>query len=129
MTEQQKSNIIKLRNQGKSFSSISEELCLSVNTVKSFYRRKNKKENDGIRLFCKECGNPITQPFGTREKKFCSDKCRTFWWNSHREQLNSKTLDSFECFCCGRKFQAYIYTQRKFCSRECYYKLRYGGVQ
>ena len=39
MTEQQKQRILQLRKQGATFSSIAEELSLSVNTVKSFFRR------------------------------------------------------------------------------------------
>ena len=42
MTDNQKNTIIRLRNDGVTFSKISKEVNLSINTVKSFYRRNNK---------------------------------------------------------------------------------------
>ena len=69
MTKEQKALVVKLRDQGMTFAAIAEKLDISVNSIKSFYRRNgnasntlnmSNKENQ---LCCKECGKPITQPF------------------------------------------------------------------
>lgn len=64
MTDKQKNTIIRLRNEGVTFSKIAEEVNLSINTVKSFYRRNNKDN-----LTCLYCGKPIVQLKGTRHEK------------------------------------------------------------
>ena len=128
MTKEQKALVVKLRDQGMTFAAIAEKLDISVNSVKSFYRRNGNApnmSNDENQLCCKECGKPIIQPFGTREKKFCSDKCRMLWWNTHRSEVKLKSADRCKCSCCGKVFQAYAH--RKFCSRDCYFKMRFGG--
>ncbi|MFR7820191.1 helix-turn-helix domain-containing protein [Candidatus Pseudoruminococcus sp.] len=128
MTKEQKALVVKLRDQGMTFAAIAEKLDISVNSIKSFYRRNSNTSNasnDENQLCCKECGKPIIQPFGTREKKFCSDKCRMLWWNTRRSEVKLKSADRCKCSCCGKEFQAYA--QRKFCSRGCYFKMRFGG--
>lgn len=125
MTKEQKSLVVKLRDQGMTFAAISEKLNISVNSIKSFYRRSGNAVNDENQLCCKECGKPIIQPFGTRKKKFCSDKCRMLWWNAHRKEVKLKSADRYKCSCCGKAFQAYAH--RKYCSRDCYLKMRFGG--
>ena len=128
MTKEQKALVVKLRIQGMTFAAIAEKLDLSVNSIKSFYRRNgntSNASNDENQLCCKECGKPIAQPFGTREKKFCSDKCRMLWWNTHRSEVKLRSAERCKCSCCGKVFQAYAH--RKFCSRDCYFKMRFGG--
>ena len=131
MTKEQKALVVKLRDQGMTFAAIAEKLDISVNSIKSFYRRNGNASNATItsnnenQLCCKECGKPIAQPFGTREKKFCSDKCRMLWWNTHRSEVKLKSAGHCKCSCCGKVFQAYAH--RKFCSRDCYFKMRFGG--
>ena len=128
MTKEQKALVVKLRDQGMTFAAIAEKLDISVNSIKSFYRRNgntSNASNDKNQLCCKECGKPIAQPFGTRVKKFCSDKCRMLWWNTHRSEVKLKSADRCKCSCCGKVFQAYAH--RKFCSRDCYFKMRFGG--
>lgn len=75
MTDEQKANIIALRAEGLTYADIAEKLQVSINTVKSFYRRCEKK----TAVCCKCCGKHINQTPRTREKKFCSDKCRMKW--------------------------------------------------
>ncbi len=123
MTDMQKADIIRLRNEGLSFGKIAVELKLSVNTVKSFCSR-NRGE-----LLCLYCGTPIQQPRRTRQKKFCSDKCRMQWWNAHKNDVNRKAMYVFTCACCGKTFQAYGNDHRKYCSRDCYIRARFGGEQ
>ena len=122
MTLEQKTKIITLRANGFTYANISKSLGLSVNTVKSFYRRCP----EGVNAVCKFCGKPITQPKGTRQKKFCSDTCRMKWWNSHREEGNKKAIYKYKCEYCGKEFEAYGNKKRKYCSRDCYIKQRFG---
>ncbi|MCM1497130.1 MAG: helix-turn-helix domain-containing protein [Clostridium sp.] len=127
MTAEEKARIITLRSNGATYSEIAEKLKLSINTVKSFYRRCGNNLKETASLFCKCCGKPIEQPKGAREKKFCSDMCRMKWWNSHRDEVNKKAVYDFRCVCCGKSFKAYGSKNRKYCSRQCYIKDRFGG--
>ena len=45
MTKEQKALVVKLRNQGMTFAAIAEKLNISVNSVKSFYRRNGNASN------------------------------------------------------------------------------------
>ena len=123
MTEEQKKRILHMRLSGMTYAEIADELALSVNTIKSFCRRNIKTKS------CKYCGKSISQPYGTRQKKFCSDKCRMLWWNSHRNDVSKKTISTYKCKCCGKPFQAYASSHRKFCSRICYIMFRFGGLE
>ena len=123
MTDTQKAAALHLRSKGRSFAQIAAELDLSVNTVKSFCSR-----NKGG-LLCLCCGTPIQQPKRTRQKKFCSDHCRMQWWNANSKEVNRKAMYEFTCACCGKTFQAYGNDHRKYCSRECYIRARFGGEQ
>lgn len=122
MTTEEKAKIQQLRSKGTSIRDIASTMNLSVNTVKSYCSR-----NKGAQL-CQCCGTPIVQPPKTRLKKFCSDKCRMQWWNSHAHEVNRKAMYDFSCACCGRPFQAYGNNHRKYCSRTCYIQSRFGGV-
>ena len=123
MTDVQKADIIRLRSEGQSFGKIAAALELSVNTVKSFCSR-----NKYSRL-CYCCGTPIIQPPHTRQKKFCSNRCRMKWWYAHKDDVNRRAIYDFTCACCGQQFQAYGNDHRKYCSRACYIKARFGGEQ
>ena len=58
MTDLQKEKITELRKNGESISSIAEKMNLSVNSVKSFCRRKDVSPmKDG----CKRCGQPLVR--------------------------------------------------------------------
>ena len=111
MTEQQKSDIIKLRKKGTAFSAIADA------------------DKQSMLPTCKYCGKRLIQPYGKREKKYCSDKCRFLWWNGHRNELKKKTVCIRICSFCGVSFKAYKSENRKYCCRDCYYKARYGVIQ
>lgn len=121
MTDKQKNTIIRLRNDGVTFSKIAKEVNLSINTVKSFYRRSNKDN-----LTCLYCGKPIVQLKGTRQKKFCSDNCRAKWWTLHGCDEQRNSVYNFTCEYCGKPFRAYGNSHRKYCSHHCYIQSRFG---
>ena len=124
LTKDQKEKIIRFRGMGRSFGDIAAELGLSVNTVKSYFRRNKDICASNT---CKTCGKSIIQPKGTREKKFCSDACRMKWWNSHRDEVNRKSAAAVTCACCGK--EVIFYGKRKYCSRSCYMSARFGGAE
>lgn len=142
MTEKQKSEIIRMRENGVSFSKISEVTGVSRNTIKSFCRRvdtlaqctevtevvkpvQTAKTEDGLN--CKQCGKPLQIVPGRKTPKFCCKDCRTKWWNSHPEEVNKKAIYNFTCAGCGKAFTAYGNNGRKYCSHGCYITARFGG--
>lgn len=137
MTDEQKSDVIRMRKAGVSFSGISDITGISRNTVKSFCRRNNiivssddviiafNSKSSENRISCKECGAPLHPTKGKKAPVFCSAKCRTKWWNAHPEAVNRKAVYNFVCSHCGKPFTAYGNKTRKFCSHECYIAARF----
>lgn len=41
---------------------------------------------------CKFCGKEVHQNPGRKEKKFCDDKCRMAYWNSHQDKVERKAI-------------------------------------
>lgn len=128
MNNLQKEQIAILRGNGESYSKIADVLGISINTIKSFCRRNNlggvasseiKQEGDGL---CNQCGGPLKQIAGQKQKRFCSNKCRMAWWNSHPEKINRIGVRTFTCQTCGQDFESYGKRERKYCSRACYGK-------
>lgn len=117
MTQIQQERILEFQDAGLGYKKIAAELGISVNTVKSFCRRHRQKQYDA---FCLQCGKPIQQPPRVRKKKFCSDKCRSMWWNWHPEQLQRRTMQHLTCVWCGRAFERYGKPKQQYCSRACY---------
>ena len=86
MTTEQKLKIIELRNSGLTPKMISEKLGIGESYVKKIMYDVSTNET-----ICLNCGRVI--PKGNRRpKKFCSDKCRFFYHNSHQEDLHKKTI-------------------------------------
>lgn len=139
MNDIQKDRIREMRAGGYGYVKIARELGLSENTVKSFCRRKGLNgavaaetaalPGDAESCACPCCGKEVRQVPGRKARKFCSDKCRNRWWNSHLEQVERKAHYEFVCACCKRPFTAYGNAGRKYCSHECYIKDRFGGGQ
>lgn len=101
MNNLQKEQIVILRANGESYSKIADVLGISINTIKSFCRRNNlggvasagtKQEGDAL---CNQCGAPLKQIAGKKQKRFCSNKCRMAWWNSHPEKINRIAVRAF----------------------------------
>lgn len=92
MTNIQKETIKELRSENYSYDSIARKLGLNMNTVKSYclrhsvptpaMPRKNKAQKAALRL-CEYCGKRI-DIHEKNPKRFCSDKCRTAFWNDQR---------------------------------------------
>lgn len=134
MTDLQKGKITALRNEGYGYATIANSVGLKKNAVVAFCRKVGltgvKAENSRISLnadFCLNCGSLLKQTPGRKKMKFCSDKCRTVWWNSHQNEVNRKAVYSFTCSHCGKPFTAYGNAGRKYCSHACYIADRFGG--
>ena len=131
MTDKEKQQIKALRESGVSYKDISRVVGLPINSIKTYCRRNKltsidvkKEEKPSV---CLQCGKPINQTPGRKEKKFCSDKCRMLWWNSHADQVNRKANYSCTCEFCGKQFISYGNKHRKYCSHSCYINDRFGG--
>lgn len=129
MTDEDRMQIVELRKEGKGYKRIAQLLGLSENTVKSFCRRRNllKENPEDKKDVCPCCGKVLVQLPGRKTKKFCSDKCRMKWWNSHLDQVERKANYSYVCPVCKKNFTVYGNANRKYCSHECYIKNRFGG--
>lgn len=102
---------------GYGYKRIASVLEISLNTVKSHLRRHPITSGCTV---CLHCGKPVEQNPGRKEKKFCSDKCRMTWWNSHQDQVNKQAYYTLTCQYCGKEFASYGNKNRKYCCRECY---------
>ncbi len=126
MTNQQKETIRAMHLQGISYVKISKELGILNNTVRSYCRRNSLGEKAKNTVVCKQCGKLIKIVPKQKPRLFCSDICRTAWWNSHQECVNRKAVYEYTCAHCGRAFTAYGNQNRKYCSHSCYIADRFG---
>ena len=117
MRLQDKIAINNMRLEGHSPSVIAATLGLPKGTVRSHIHRN--PVIPGTKA-CLNCGKPLIQPKGRREKKFCSDACRMAWWNSHQEDVSRKAYYNLTCQHCGKEFESYGNKNRKYCCRACY---------
>ena len=124
MTGTQKEQIARLRGKGKSYALIAADLGISESTVKSHCRRNNLGANYTQPAIsadaCEYCGKPLKHTPGAKRRRFCSDKCRMAWWNTHPEAVNKKAVYHFKCAACGAPFESYGNAKRKYCSRACF---------
>ncbi len=133
MNATDKNRITEMRKQGLSYRTISRILDINENTVKTYCRRHSISRENPEMVFprvykrvCKNCGVSFPQYPGHREKLFCCDACRNKWWNTHLSHVKRKSMTEYTCPTCGKKFSAYGYRHRKYCSHECYITARYG---
>lgn len=125
MTNVQKQQIITLRKQGYGYIKIGQILDISNNTVRSFCSRNDLNSGNAKTENCKQCGKTIKRASGRKPKKFCSDACRTLWWNKHLDCVNRKAVYQFTCASCDKSFSVYGNKDRKYCSHACYIADRY----
>ena len=126
MTDAQKKQIREYRNGGYGYKKIAQTLGISVNTVKSFCRRNDINGDTVIKPSVTLTGE-IQQIAKQKKKRFCCDKCRNEWWNSHLDQVKRKAVYDFKCPHCGKEFHIYGDRRRKYCSHECYIADRFKG--
>lgn len=128
MTNHEKEQIQALRLQGYGYLKIGQLLGLSNNAVRSFCRRNGLDGSTPQNIvLCKRCGKPTKTIPKRKPRVFCSDACRTAWWNSHLDCVKKKAVYTFVCAYCGKDFTAYGNRGRKYCSHECYIAHRFGG--
>ena len=70
-------------------------------------------------LFCPQCGKYVKQ-HARHKRRFCSDRCRMKYWNSHPDLIRRMAYYTITCQNCGEEFRCYGNAHRKFCSRACY---------
>lgn len=102
---------------GMGYQWIADELALSPNTVKSHLQQHPPRRG---RVLCHHCGQPVPQNPGRKEKKYCNDKCRMAYWNSHKDEVNRQAYYTLVCQHCGKEFISYGNRNRKYCDRKCY---------
>ncbi len=136
MTDTQKEHINRMRADGLGYLKIARILSLSVNTVKTYCRRNNlcgelEKHDSAsvvdysVSVHCRNCGIPIDQPSGKKQRKFCSDICRVSWWNSHPEKVNRRANYLKVCAYCCKLFTSYGNINRIYCCHACYIGSRF----
>ena len=96
MTNSQKTIITNLRKANYPYAFIAEKIGLPKDTVKSHCRRhgiepeitkrKTKAEKQAS-LICVFCGKTISNEWNRKGKRFCSDKCRTGYWNTQKLKM------------------------------------------
>lgn len=132
MTDLQKSQIAALRGQGYGYKKIGQLMGLSVNTIKTYCKRNAlggavTNQPCSLEQACKCCGAPLIQTPGRKPRVFCSDACRTKWWNAHPELVNHRNGCQVTCGHCGRAFTVGKNSTRKYCSHNCYIADRFHG--
>ncbi len=129
MTDIQRKRIEDFRKINKGYSEIARETGLSYESVKAYCRAHNlggiRKGVSAESQVCRNCNRPLVQTPGKRHKIFCSDACRRCWDNSHRSKQNLKAYRICVCVHCGKEFEVYSTSKRKFCSHHCYIEYRF----
>lgn len=122
MTDDERKIIRVLRKQGLGYKKIANETGVSVNTVKTFIKREEAKTIN--KSCCLNCGETIVQQLHKKQRKFCSDKCRSEWWTKHPE--NRKEMPySHTCLYCGKVFSS-DRPVSQYCSISCFAEARRG---
>ena len=137
MNDNQRRDIWKLRSDGLGYGAIAQALNLSLGSVKQYCRRHPELKgpgelvkvqiDEGERLYCKNCMQELHHANQGRPKKFCTDKCRKVYWDTHKGE-HDKTNTAYEeltCKNCGRSFLSYANPTRKFCGHPCYIEHRF----
>ena len=131
MTEEQKRKVSDLRRAGMGYTETARLAGVSRDAVRSFCRRNGlagkAAEGQAQEGCCRECGKPLQQKEGVKRRVFCSRECREKWWHSHPGEIRQRAVYSFTCAGCGRQFDVYGDSRRKYCSHGCYVKSRFGG--
>ena len=125
MNEVQKEELIKLKNEGRSYKEMASAISVSESAAKSFFSRKKLKSEE-VHTVCKSCGVPLTKRLSN--KKFCSDSCRYKWWRQNTNG-NRKCVKISICKKCGKELKCYDNKNRKYCSHERYIADRFENTR
>lgn len=129
MTERQAQQIQELRSRGQGYKAIASATGLSRDAVRYFCKSKGIEAADskpGDR--CPSCGKPLEQPQTGRRKRFCSELCRRAWWKNHPSavQHGGNAVYHLTCAHCGKAFDSYGNSHRRYCCRGCYFAARFS---
>lgn len=132
MTAEEKRILATYRKQGIGYKKIAQLMGLSVNTVKTYCKRNAlggsvATQPGSVEEVCKCCGATLVQTPGRKRRVFCSDACRTKWWNAHPELVNHRSDRQVICAHCGQTFNVTQNSARKYCSHTCYIADRFHG--
>ena len=123
--------LIELRRQRLGYMKIANLMGISINTVKSYCKRhkitRDTKAEVALKEHaCLQCGMPVKQLRGKREKEFCCDACRMKWWSAHQALLHHRKTHSQVCPHCHKTFTVINSRKRKYCCHACYIADRFG---
>lgn len=139
MTEEQKLQIRKLRQQGLGYQAIGKMVNLTRDSVRSYCKNHglqgvrlavemNTKERIKNGEACAYCAGPIKKAKTGRPARFCCEACRRSYWKAHRDEgkKSEKATYTMECKCCHKIFESYGNKTRKYCCHAHYVLDRYG---
>lgn len=142
MTDNERLQIYKLRNEGMGYKAIGAILGITRDAVRSFCKRNNLDGNAEVvgmnlevmkneDLLCLNCGKLMKVKEKGRPRKYCCDECRRIWWNKNQDKRtkNDNAIYKYTCLHCGDQFSIYGNKRRKFCSHDCYIKYRFWGEE
>ena len=139
MTEEQKLQIRKLRQQGLGYQAIGKMVNLTRDSVRSYCKNHglqgvrlavemNTKERIKNGEACAYCAGPIKKAKTGRPARFCCEACRRSYWKAHRDEgkNSEKATYTMECKYCHKIFESYGNKTRKYCCHAHYVLDRYG---
>lgn len=134
LTQYQERQIREARQRGAGYRAIASVIGIDRDTVRNYCKRHSldseasANETAARPKTCPNCGRTLQQPRTGRPRRFCSDDCRRAWWSKHQSAImrSEAALYSTECVACKKVFIAYGNAHRKYCSRECYLRDRFG---
>lgn len=126
MTNEQKNQILALREQGCGYAAIAKITALSINTVKSFCRRNGLMATSAAEATpaCPFCGDALEQRAKAKPKRFCSEGCRRAWWRAHSAAGVKKAYYQKVCAYCGKPYTVYGRQESKYCGLDCAHNAR-----
>jgi hypothetical protein len=131
MTEEIREKILELRRTGMGYQAIANEVREKRDAVRYICKSRGlggNGEDIHPENTCPSCCKPLIQPRGRgRRRRFCSENCRRAWWKKHPEEAvrRETALYITKCECCGSTFTSYGNNHRRYCSRDCYIKMRF----
>lgn len=131
MTEEKREQVLELRRAGLGYQAIANKVGEKRDSVRYICKSRGlggNGEDIHPENTCANCGAILIQPSGRgRHKRFCNENCRRAWWKRHPDDAkkNETAMYVRMCECCGKSFSAYGNNHRRYCSRDCYIKMRF----